>query len=282
MSENKTIMLCAICSLSSGICNEDCAYCTQSKDARTGIKRFDIKTEDQVMAEARAAVANHALGFCLVTSGAGLDDKKTEKVASLAYAIHKQLPNLMLIACNGIATKEQLKELKKAGVFSYNHNLETSREFYHNICTTHSWEDRWQTNLNAKEAGLELCCGGIYGLGESKEDRISMRKSLAELKPFSSPINFYIAHPKLALQRQPLTPDEALDIVSDTVLALPDCRIMVAGGREHILKDRQYEIFGRGAAAIVIGDYLTSKGEIASKDIEQLKSRGYQFATLCH
>lgn len=278
----KMVMLCAISSLSSGICKEDCAYCTQNAKVKTDIDRYDIKPVEVVVNEAKRAAANHALGFCLVTSGAGLNDAKTEKVARIAAAVRKEVPNLMLIACNGLASTDQLKELKKAGVFSYNHNLETSREFYPKICTTHSWDERWQTNLNAKAAGLELCCGGIYGLGESEADRKSMRKSLAELAPFSSPINFFISNPKLNLQVPRLSADEALDIVSDTVRDLPECRIMVAGGREVVLGNRQYEALDRGAAAFVIGDYLTTKGEEASRDIAELKNRGYTFVTECH
>lgn len=278
----KMVMLCAISSLSSGVCGEDCAYCTQNSKVKTDIDRYDIKSPEAVVNEAKRAATNHALGFCLVTSGAGLTDAKTEKVARIAHAVRKEVPNLMLIACNGLASEQQLRELKNAGVFSYNHNLETSREFYPQICTTHSWDERWQTNLNAKAAGLELCCGGIYGLGESAADRISMRKSLAELKPFSSPINFFISNPKLNLQVPRLSADEALNIVSDTVRALPECRIMVAGGREVVLGERQYEALERGAAAIVIGDYLTTKGEAPSRDIEQLQKRGYTFVTECH
>jgi len=150
------------------------------------------KSVQQVVDEAKMAYKNHALGFCLVTSGARLNDKKTDYIASLARAVSKEVPNLMLIACNGMATYEQLCELKNAGVFSYNHNLETSREYFHKICTTHSWDERYQTNLDAKRAGLMLCTGGIYGVGESEADRVSFRASLKELEPFSSPINFFI------------------------------------------------------------------------------------------
>lgn len=188
----------------------------------------------------------------------------------------------MLIACNGLASLEQLKELKKVGVFSYNHNLESSREFYPNICTTHSWQARFETNLNAKEAGLMLCCGGIYGLGESEEDRVSFRKSLKELKPFTSPINFFIKNENLKLNPPKLSADEALKIISDSKKDLGDTFIMVAGGREVVLKERQYEAFEHGASAIVIGDYLTTKGEIPSRDIEILKQKGFSFATQCH
>lgn len=278
----KTIMLCAICSVTQGNCAEDCAYCTQSAKAGADITKFKEKSVQQVVDEAKMAYKNHALGFCLVTSGARLNDKKTDYIASLARAVSKEVPNLMLIACNGMATYEQLCELKNAGVFSYNHNLETSREYFPNICTTHSWDERYQTNLDAKRAGLMLCTGGIYGVGESEADRVSFRASLKELEPFSSPINFFIKSDALRLDLAPLSADEALKIVRETKSALPETRVMIAGGREKILGDRQYEIFENGADAIVIGDYLTAKGEKANKDIEELTKRGFSFASICH
>ena len=278
----KTIMLCAICSVTQGNCAEDCAYCTQSAKAGADISKFKEKSVQQVVDEAKMAYKNHALGFCLVTSGARLNDKKTDYIASLARAVSKEVPNLMLIACNGMATYEQLCELKNAGVFSYNHNLETSREYFPKICTTHSWDERYQTNLDAKRAGLMLCTGGIYGVGESESDRVSFLASLKELEPFSSPINFFIKNESLTLDLPPLSVDEALKIVRETKSALPETRVMIAGGREKILGDRQYEIFENGADAIVIGDYLTAKGEKASKDIDELTKRGFGFASICH
>ncbi|MFC2747366.1 MAG: biotin synthase [Campylobacter concisus] len=278
----KTIMLCAICSVTQGNCGEDCAYCTQSAKTGADITKFKEKSVQQVVDEAKMAYKNHALGFCLVTSGARLNDKKTDYIASLARAVSKEVPNLMLIACNGMATYEQLSELKKAGVFSYNHNLETSREFFPKICKTHTWDERYQTNLDAKRAGLMLCTGGIYGIGESEADMVSFRASLKELEPFSSPINFFIKNESLSLDLPPLSVDEALKIVRETKRDLPETRVMIAGGREKILGERQYEIFENGADAIVIGDYLTAKGEKASKDIEELTKRGFNFASICH
>ena len=281
----KTIMLCAICSVSSGNCSEDCGYCTQSGKIKADIEKYSLKSTEQVVKEAKIAAANHALGFCLVTSGRGLgrlDGEKVEFIARTARRISKEVPNLMLIACNGEASFEALKEIKEAGIFSYNHNLETSREFFPKICTTHSWESRFETNLNAKRAGLMLCTGGIYGLGESEADRVSFRNSLKELDPFSSPINFFIPHPALPIKRPMLSAQEALQIVRDTKDALPNARVMIAGGREKILGDRQYEVFDYGAEAIVIGDYLTVKGEVASSDIAELKKRGFSFASMCH
>ena len=276
------IMLCAICNIASGNCSEDCKYCTQSAFVKTNIQKYRRKEIDQIVLEAKMAKKNEALGFCLVTAGLGLDDEKLEYVCEAAFAVKKAEPNLLLIACNGKASLEQLKELKHAGIFSYNHNLETSREFFPQICTTHTWESRLETNLNAKEAGLMLCCGGIYGMGESEEDRMSFRKSLKELEPFSSPINFFIANENLNLKVPKLSADEALQIIKDSKKALPNSVLMVAGGREVVLGNRQYEIFEAGAGAIVVGDYLTTRGEEPSKDILKLKEMGFSFASECH
>lgn len=220
--------------------------------------------------------------FTAKTATSDLDDDKLDYVCRAAYAVRKAQPNLMLIACNGLATLEQLKELKKVGFFSYNHNLETSREFFPQICTTHSWESRFETNLRAKEAGLALCCGGIYGLGESEKDRESFRKSLAELKPFTSPVNFFVGNENLRIKPEKLSVDEALKIIEDSKKALGDTHIMIAGGREAILGERQYEVFGRGASAVVIGDYLTTNGEVPSTDIAELEKMGFSFANECH
>ncbi len=276
------IMLCAICNIASGNCSEDCKYCTQSAYVNTNIAKYRRKEIQQIVLEAKIAKKNEALGFCLVTAGLGLDDFKLEYVCEAARAVQKEVPDLLLIACNGIASVEQLKELKKVGIFSYNHNLETSKEFFPQICTTHTWQSRFETNLNAKEAGLMLCCGGIYGMGESDEDRLSFRKSLQELKPFSTPVNFFIANENLNLQVPRLSADEALQIIRDTKKALPETVVMVAGGREFVLRERQYEIFKAGAGAIVVGDYLTTKGEEPSRDIIKLKEMGFTFASECH
>ena len=146
----KKIYLCAISNLSSGNCSEDCKFCTQSAHYKTQIDTYKQKSIDEVVKEAKIAKQNRATGFCLVTSGKGLNDKKLDYVCKVAYEIGKKV-DISLIACNGIASIEQLKELKKVGILSYNHNLETSKQFYPNICSTHSWEKRFETCENVKK-----------------------------------------------------------------------------------------------------------------------------------
>ncbi|ATB70893.1 biotin synthase [Sulfurospirillum diekertiae] len=278
----KSIFLCAISNISSGSCAEDCGFCTQSARHHVDIARYKYKPVEQIVFEAKNAVNNGAIGFCLVTSGLGLDDKKLAFVCEAARAVKAELPDLNLIACNGIATVEQLKMLKDAGINSYNHNLESYETFYTKICTTHSWESRYQTCMNVKEVGLSLCSGGIFGLGESHEERTAFIQSVKSLSPDTMPLNFYIQNPALPLKAAPLSEKEALEIITEVRTALPNTRLMVAGGRETTFKSKECDIFAAGADAIVIGDYLTTKGELPASDREMIERLGYEIATTCH
>ncbi len=276
---NDKVFLCAISNINSGTCNEDCKFCSQSVKYKADIERYKQKPIPDIIEEAKAVEAAGALGFCLVTAHKGLDDKTLEFVCEVARAVSKAVPRLRLIACNGTASLEQLLELKKAGVKAYNHNLETSREFYPEICTTHGWDERYETCENVNKSGLKLITGGIFGLGESQEDRISMLKSLASLNPTSVPINFYHHNPALPLKPNPLHVDEALELIALTRKMLPDAeRIMVAGGRETMFGDRQHEIFAAGANSIVIGNYLTTQGRDKNADLEMIRKLNLEVA----
>lgn len=276
---SKKIFLCSICNINSGTCNEDCKFCSQSVRYKADIERYKQKPIEKIQQEALAAQESGALGFCLVTADKGLNDKTLDFVCEVANAVQKVAPKLRLIACNGTATLTQLQTLKEAGVQAYNHNLETSKAFYPQICTTHSWEERYETCQNVNKAGLTLLSGGIFGLGESQEDRVSMLQSLASLNPTSVPINFYHHNEALQLQPNPLTTDEALELIRLTRSMLPQAqRIMVAGGRELMFGERQSEIFAAGANAIVIGNYLTTSGRAMSRDLEMLDTLGLEIA----
>lgn len=272
---SKEIFLCSICNINSGTCNEDCKFCSQSVRYKADIERYKQKDMALILKEAKAAYDSGALGFCLVTADKGLNDKTLLFVCSIAEVLTKEVPELRLIACNGTATLEQLLTLKNAGIKAYNHNLETSKEFYKEICTTHSWEERYETCQNVNESGLVLISGGIFGLGESKEDRIAMLESLKSLNPTSVPINFYHHNEALQLKPNPLDVDEALSLVKLTREMIPNAqRIMVAGGRELMFGERQNEVFEYGANSIVIGNYLTTSGRAMAKDLEMLKHLG--------
>ena len=268
----KEVFLCSICNINSGTCNEDCKFCSQSVRYKADIDRYKQKPMDEIIKEAKAARDNGALGFCLVTADKGITDKTLEFVCSIAKVLTKEVPQLRLIACNGTATLKQLLTLKESGIKAYNHNLETSEAFYPQICTTHPWSERYSTCQNVNEAGLVLITGGIFGLGETQEDRISMLKSIASLNPSSVPINFYHHNEALELEPNSLNTDEALKLIKLTRKMVPHAqRIMVAGGRELMFGDRQGEIFSYGANSIVIGNYLTTTGRVMSKDLDMLK-----------
>ncbi len=267
------IFLCSICNINSGTCLEDCKFCSQSVRYKADIERYKQKDIKLIQEEAINARDNGALGFCLVTADKGLTDKTLVFVCDVAKAVIEVAPELRLIACNGTATVEQLLVLKAAGIKAYNHNLETSESFYKEICTTHPWSERYETCQNVNEAGLVLISGGIFGLGETQEDRVSMLKSLASLNPTSVPINFYHHNEALELQPNSLSIDEALSLIKLTRESIPNAeRIMVAGGRELMFGSRQNEIFEAGANSIVIGNYLTTAGREMNKDLEMLQA----------
>jgi len=270
---NKEIFLCSICNINSGTCKEDCKFCSQSVRNKADIKRYKQKDIQLIKQEAIHSQENGALGFCLVTADKGLNDKTLKFVCDVAASVTEVAPKLRLIACNGTATLEQLLTLKEAGIKAYNHNLETSEAFYPQICTTHPWSERYETCQNVNKAGLTLITGGIFGLGETQEDRISMLESLNSLNPTSVPINFYHHNEALELKPNDLKVDEALALIKLTRESIPNAqRIMVAGGRELMFGERQAEIFDYGANSIVIGNYLTTAGQVMSKDLEMLKS----------
>lgn len=274
------IFLCSISNINSGTCNEDCKFCSQSVRYRAKIERYVRKPIPVIVEEARALERLGALGFCLVTAQKGLDEKTLEFVCEVAKAVKAEVPRLRLIACNGTATLEQLQELKHAGISAYNHNLETSEAFYPQICTTHPWSERYETCEAVRRAGLNLICGGIFGLGESDQDRLEMLESIRSLQPVSVPLNFYHPNPALPLNPPKLDVDEALELIrlSRRVLSNVD-RIMIAGGREITFGARQEEIFEAGANSIVIGNYLTTLGRDAHEDLGMLRRLGFVVAT---
>jgi biotin synthase len=243
------------------------------------INRFRQKEISQIVNEAKLAKQNRAAGFCLVTSGRGLDEKTLEYVCRAAEAVSKEV-DISIIACNGTADKDSLKELKKSGVKIYNHNLETSREYYPEICSTHTWDERFETCENIKSAGLQLCCGGIFGMGESKSDIESFIKSLKMLDPEGIPLNFFIENEKLPLKA---THDRefALNLVKRFANEFKEAIIMLAGGREIVFGERWTEALKSGANSIVIGDYLTTKGERPDRDLKILIDEGFEIANEC-
>ena len=278
----KQIFLCAINNILSGTCQEDCKFCTQSVRYHANIERYNYKAIEQIVSEAKVAKSNGALGYCLVTAGKGLDDKKVDFVARAASAIKAEVEGLNLIACNGTATKEQLQFLKQHGIDSYNHNLETSERYYADICQTHAWSERYETCQNVKSVGLALCSGGIFGMGETNQDRDDLLDAIVSLSPESTPLNFYHPNPALPIKTRNIELDEAVAIIKKARHLLgEDKLIMVAGGRELLFQDQEDLMFKAGANAMVIGNYLTTQGVDTSSDKTMLSNLGYEVATSC-
>lgn len=271
---SKEIFLCSISNVSSGGCSEDCSYCTQSARYDTGVPRYKYKDIQEVIKEAKELKKYGMVGFCLVTSGRGLDEKKCEYIASLAMGLKKEISDIHLIACCGRADLDKLKYLKKSGIDSYNHNLETAQSFFSQICTTHTWEERFETCENVLRADLGLCSGGIFGLGEGWNHRIELLKALRELSPHSMPINFFIPNPNLPIKQEKMSVQEALECITLSREYLPHARLMIAGGREVVFGENQKCMFDSGIDAIVLGNYLTTTGESPKRDLDMLKSYG--------
>jgi biotin synthase len=275
-----TIDLCSVVNAKSGKCSEDCKYCAQSAHYTTDVECYPlIKAEDIYKGALKAASAG-INNFGIVTSGPGLTEKDLDQICE---AVEKISRNGTISPCASLGrlTMEQFKKLKNSGLNRYHHNLETSERFYSEICTTHSWEERVETVLLAKEAGFAVCSGGLFGLGENWEDRIDLAIKLKELDVDCVPINFLNAIPgtPMAVQEK-LTPDEALKIVALYRYILPDKTVRVCGGRPTILKERQSEMYNAGANAIMTGDYLTSYGISPELDIKNINDLGLKVRTI--
>lgn len=274
-----SIFLCAISNIKSGACDQDCAFCAQSSKHGATITRFHTKSLETILHEARCAKSHGATGFCLVSSGKSLSPKTLNEVSNAAEAIHALGLGLKLIACNGTATREQLHTLKTAGIQAYNHNLETARSFYPRLCTTHTWDERYRTCMEAKDVGLDLVCGGIFGVGESSTHRHELFETLADLEPTNVPLNFFHPNPALPLPPSFLDANQALSIIAQARKMLPKAeKIMLAGGRARLFGPGDYRFFEHGANAMVIGDYLTTQGHDAHSETTALARQGYRIA----
>ncbi len=266
--------LCSILNAKSGLCCEDCKFCAQSSRGRTNGAVYPLKDKNQIITAAQNARTIGADKFGIVTSGNRLTDKEVE-VITRAISEIKSTINIDICASLGAMDKEQLSLLKTAGLSRYHHNIETSRRFYPQIVSTHSFDDRIDTINYAREAGLEVCSGGIIGMGESWADRIEMAYTLKELDVDSVPINILIPIEGTALESaEPISVEDIIRTICIFRIILKDKTIKVAAGREAVLKDSQLRAFAAGANGMLIGGYLTVKGAALNDDyalVEEIK-----------
>ncbi len=258
----------------SGACPEDCSFCSQSAQFSTDAEVYPFLDLDEVIATARATRDAGATQFCIVVAVRGPGERLLKKVIDAVDAVHQETG--LEVACSlGLLTEPQAQRLAAAGVHRYNHNLETCREMFPSICTTHSYDDRVATAQLALDAGMELCCGGILGLGETLEQRIDFAFELAALNPTEVPINLLDPRPGTPLEDQTiLSPREALQAIALFRLILPSAWLRLAGGRERVLGELQGMGLLAGANALIIGNYLTTTGRKAEADIALLEALG--------
>ena len=275
------VVTCAILNAKSGNCSENCSFCPQSSHSSTKINTYDLMKPNEVVLKAKEAHDNSAHSFGIVTSGRKVhsSDEK-ESICESIKAITKETG---VSACGslGIIDKEYMQELKDSGMKALHHNLETARSFYPNICTTRTYDDNVNTIKAAKEVGLSVCCGGIFGMGESNEQRVEFIETLRELDVDSVPVNFLNpaeGTPLAALAPPTLTPLECLKIIAVIRLMMPETQIRICGGREKNLREMQSWIFAAGADALMIGSYLTTSGRDINADLQMIKDAGMKYA----
>lgn len=259
-----------IISLKTGGCPEDCHFCSQSGLFASPVRSAWLDIPSLVEA-AKQTAKSGATEFCIVAAVRGPDDRLMAQVAAGIEAIRDEVD--IQIACSlGMLTADQVERLSAMGVHRYNHNLETARSFFPNVVTTHTWEERWSTLTMVREAGMEVCCGGILGMGETLEQRAEFAADLAELDPDEVPLNFLNPRPGTPFGDLEVLPaSEALKAVAAFRLALPRTMLRFAGGREITLGDlgAKRGILG-GINAVIVGNYLTTLGRPAEADLELL------------
>jgi biotin synthase len=260
-----------------GGCSEDCHFCSQSARYATDVVAEPLRETHEFLAAARDARDRGAAEFCIVVAVRGPSPALLDRVCEATRAIVTDMPEMHVAVSLGILTESHCATLAEAGVHKINHNLETSRRHFPEICTTHSYDERWETCLRAKRHGFELCSGGIIGMGETPEDRLDFLCSLQELGPVEVPINFLNPRPGTPLSdRSVVDPIEALRFVAMARLALPDALVRLAGGREITLQGLQDLGMRSGASGIVLGAYLTTAGRDDEEDFAMLGRTGFR------
>jgi biotin synthase len=262
----------------SGACPEDCAFCSQSVKFDTDVDVYPFLAVDEIVDAARATRAAGATQFCIVVAVRGPSERLLDKVIEAVDAVHDQTG--LEVACSlGLLDPPQAERLAAAGVRRYNHNLETCREVFPSICTTHSYDDRVATARLAIDAGMELCCGGILGMGETLAQRVDFAFELADLEPCEVPVNLLDPRPGTPLaDRSLLAPREALQAIALFRLVLPSAWIRLAGGRERVLGELQAMGLLAGANALIVGNYLTTLGRAPEDDLALLDALGMPVA----
>ena len=266
------VEVCSIISARTGKCGENCKYCSQSIHNHAEIKCHPLLDVEDVKSAALRAKENGASRFCIVTSGRSESGRDFEKILEMVRAV-ASIDGIHCCASLGLLTEEQIKQIKKAGVERFNHNINTSKNYHKEICTTHNYEDRINTVKLLMKNGIEACTGVILGMGETREDRLEMALSLAELNPKTVPINILnpIKGTPLESYEDKITEEEIIRTICVFRILLPKVILRYAGGRTSRLSKEMQELgFRAGINGMLSGDYLTTKGADAAEDLEML------------
>lgn len=267
--------MCSIISGKSGKCSENCKFCAQSSHYKTSIKEYPLLDGENILKEAKHNADKKVKRFSIVTSGKKLSDTEIDSVCQ-TYKNIKNKCDILLCASMGLLSYEQLIKLKQAGVSRYHCNLETSRNFFANICSTHTYDDKIKAINTAKKAGLEICSGGIFGLGETFEDRIDMFFELYNLEIKSVPINILNPIKGTPFENNKILSQEEINrTVAIARFILPEAFIRLAGGRL-LFKDKGVSMFSSGANATITGDMLTTSGTSIDEDLDTIKKLGFE------
>lgn len=266
--------LCTIINGKSGRCSENCKYCAQSACYHTEIEEYPLLGTEQITKQAKYNEKQGALRYSIVTSGKALNDAEIEQICHSVRNI-RQESKIAVCVSGGLLKKEQFQKLKEAGVTRIHNNLETSRRNFPNVCTSHTYEQKIESVLAALETGLEVCSGGILGMGESVEDRIALALEIRKLGVRSMPVNILNPIPGTPYEKNPiLTESEIRRMVAVFRFLLPDAWIRLAGGRG-LLPDKGRSCFISGANAAISGDMLTTAGITIEKDLQMIQELGY-------
>ncbi|MFG0288509.1 MAG: biotin synthase BioB [Rhodopirellula sp. JB044] len=275
-----SVQLYFLMNAKSGLCPEDCHYCSQSKVSDAPVPKYNILKRDELMEAARVAAERGAKTYCLVISARGPNEREMNAVEKIVPEI-KQKYNLDICACLGLLSTEQAERLKACGVDRVNHNLNSSESHYEKICTTHTYADRVQTLRNVRDAGMEMCSGGIIGMGEAKEDIVSMAFDLAELGVKSIPVNILNAIDGTPLEgTDAMSAQDALKALAMFRFVAPDRELRIAGGRELHLRSLQPQGL-YVANSLFVGDYLTTKGQAPQADYDMITDLGFEITGSC-
>jgi biotin synthase len=263
--------LCSIINAKSGLCKEDCGFCAQSSHNRSCAPRYSLKDKEEIIGAASKAKEIGARKFGIVTSGNRLTSKELDVIASAIHDIKKNV-GIEPCASLGALTREELSGLKASGLTRYHHNIETSPRFYPKVVSTHTFDERLKTIAAAKEAGLEVCSGGIIGMGETWQDRVDMAGLLKSLEVDAVPINILVPIDGTRMESiEPISCGDAVKTISIFRITLKDKTIKIAAGRESALGDFQGMGFMAGANGMLIGGYLTVKGRSVESDHRLIK-----------